>query len=706
MALRKSIVNRFTIVYIVVAVFFFAAVLQMLRIMTIDRAEWLAEAAKLERKDRVEIPERGNMYDTDGNLITATIPYYSLYMDLGIDAYKTAKGKKRYQENIDSLCICLSRKFGDKTPQEYRRMIDAGFIKPNRRLKLYPKKVSYIDLMEIKEFPLFRAGKYKSGFFTEEFANRENLYGSLANRTIGDIYGSGGRGKYGLELAYDSLLAGEPGLSKGHLVGTDRWVFVEEKAAKRGADVYTTIDIEMQDIAETVLREKLDVIKAKNACLVLMEVKTGEIKAMVNLQRCEDGGYTEGWNMAVADLSEPGSTFKTMSLMVALDHNVCDTADTVNINHGVWMFHKSKMTDHNWRKGGYDTLSVAGILAQSSNVGVSRIIDEHYKNDPMKFIDAVKATGFADKLELGIPGTATPTIPTPKSKSWSGVTLPWMSIGYTVQVPPIYTLNFYNAIANGGKMMRPYVVKEIRRDGHTILKNSPEVINSSICKSSTLKKVQGMLEGVIGYGTAKANKSDEFGIAGKTGTAQLGYGQGGVTKHQVSFCGYFPSDKPMYSCIVVVKEPQMAPAAAFMCGDVFKKVAERIYAQEHDKDLADLERWQGDSIQPYNLPRVKAGSRELVEEAMDELDLNYQKDKSDWVSLSKSTEHNELVANARPMLNNLVPNVVGMGAADAVYLLESCGMHVQLYGKGRVIRQSILNGQTIVKGSTIVLTLR
>ena len=706
MALRKSIVNRFTIVYIVVVAFFGLAVLRMLRIMTIERAGWLAEAATLERKDRVDIPERGNMYDADGNLITATIPYYSLYMDLGVDAYKTSKGQKRYQENIDSLCICLSRKFGDKSAQEYRRMIDAAFVKGNRRLKLYPKKVSYIDLMEIKTFPLFSAGKYKSGFFAEEFANRENLYGSLANRTIGDIYGSGGRGKYGLELAYDSLLAGEPGLSKGHLVGTDRWVFVEEKASKRGADIYTTIDIEMQDIAETMLREKLDVIKAKNACLVLMEVKTGEIKAMVNLQRCGDGSYTEGWNMAVADLSEPGSTFKTMSLMVALDHNVCDTADMFNINHGVWMFRTSKMTDHNWRRGGYDTLSVAGILAQSSNVGVSRIIDEYYKNDPMKFIDAVKATGFADKLELGIPGTATPTIPTPKSKSWSGVTLPWMSIGYTVQVPPIYTLNFYNAIANGGKMMRPYLVKEIRRDGHLVLKNNPEVINSSICKSSTLKKVQGMLEGVIEYGTAKSNKSKEFSIAGKTGTAQLGYGKGGVTKHQVSFCGYFPADEPMYSCIVVVKEPQMNPAAAFMCGDVFKKVAERIYAQEREKDIDDLVRWEGDSIQPYNLPRVKAGSRELVEEAMDELDLDYQKDKSDWISLSKSTEYEELVANARPILKNLVPNVVGMGAADAVYLLESCGMHVQVYGKGRVVSQSIMNGQNIVKGSTITLTLR
>ena len=706
MALRKSIVKRFNIACGVVAVFFFLAVLQMLRIMTIDRAEWLNEAAKLERKDRIDIPERGNMYDADGNLITATIPYYSLYMDMGIDAYKTEKGKKRYQENIDSLCICLSRKFGDKSPQEYRRMIDAGFVKPNRRLKLYPKKVSYIDLMEIKNFPLFRAGKYKSGFFAEEFANRENLYGSLANRTIGDIYGSGGRGKYGLELAYDSLLAGEPGLSKGHLVGTDRWVFVEEKAAKRGADIYTTIDIEMQDIAETMLREKLEVIKAKNACLVLMEVKSGEIKAMVNLQRCSDGSYIEGWNMAVADLSEPGSTFKTMSLMVALDHNVCDTADAININNGVWMFHKSKMTDHNWHKGGYDTLTVSGILAQSSNVGVSRIIDEYYKNDPMKFIDAVKATGFADKLELGIPGTATPTIPTPKSKSWSGVTLPWMSIGYTVQVPPIYTLNFYNAIANDGKMMRPYVVKEIRRDGHSILKNSPEVINSSICKSTTLKKVQGMLEGVIEYGTAKSNKSTEFGIAGKTGTAQLGYGHGGVVKHQVSFCGYFPSDKPMYSCIVVVKEPQMAPAAAFMCGDVFKKVAERIYAQEKEKNIADLERWKGDSIQLYNLPRVKAGSREVIEEAMDKLDLDYQKDKSDWIALAKSTEHNGLNVASRPVLNNLVPNVVGMGATDAVYLLENCGLYVQLYGKGRVVSQSIPNGHNIVKGSTITLTLK
>ena len=215
-----------------------------------------------------------------------------------------------------------------------------------------------------------------------------------------------------------------------------------------------------------------------------------------------------------------------------------------------------------------------------------------------------------------------------------------------------------------------------------------------------------MLEGVVKDGTAKSNNTKEFAIAGKTGTAQLGYGHGGVVKHQVSFCGYFPADKPMYSCIVVVKEPQMAPAAAFMCGDVFKKVAERIYAQEKDKDIDELERWQGDSIQPYNLPNVKAGSRAIIEEAMDKLDLNYQKDKSDWISMSKSSEQAGLISKPRPVLNNLVPNVVGMGAADAVYLLESCGMYVQLYGKGRVVSQSIMNGQNIVKGSTITLTLK
>ena len=706
MALRKSIVKRFEIVYWVIVAFFALAVFRMGWIMTVERSSWMAEAKKLEKKEREIVPERGNLYAADGSLITATIPYYNLYMDAKIPYFGTKKGQEFFRENIDSLCICLSQKFKDKSSAEYKDMILKARVAGNRRLKIYSKRVSYLDLMDIKGFPLFRAGSMKSGFYYEESSNRENLYGSLARRTLGDTYGSSGRGQYGLELYYDSLLAGEKGIAKGHLVGRANWVFVPEKEAIRGADIYTTLDIEMQDICETAMRDKLEVIKAKNACVVLMEVKTGEIKAMVNLERAGDGSYFEGRNMAVADMSEPGSTFKTMSLMVALDHGVCDTSDVLNINNGVWMFYNSKMTDHNWHKGGYDSLSVAGILAQSSNVGVSRIIDEYYKKKPMDFINAVLATGFADQLDFGVSGTMRPMITTPDSKLWSGVTLPWMSIGYATQVPPIYTLNFYNAIANGGKMMRPYLVREIKRDGQVLLSNKPEVAKSSICKSSTLKKVQGMLEGVVEYGTAKTIKSEQFAIAGKTGTAQLGYGKGGVVKHQVSFCGYFPADNPMYSCIVVVKEPQMAPAAAFMCGEEFKKVAERIYAKETNLQMEDMERWQSDSLNAYNLPRVKAGAREEVESAMDELDLNYQRNKSDWVVLSKSQDEAKLIADMRPIVDDLVPNVVGMGAIDAVYLMESCGLHVQLQGKGRVVSQSILNGQKAVRGSTVVLKLR
>ncbi len=706
MALRKSIVKRFEIVYWVIVAFFALAVFRMGWIMTVERSSWMAEAKKLEKKEREIVPERGNLYAADGSLITATIPYYNLYMDAKIPYFGTKKGQEFFRENIDSLCICLSQKFKDKSSAEYKDMILKARVAGNRRLKIYSKRVSYLDLMDIKGFPLFRAGSMKSGFYYEESSNRENLYGSLARRTLGDTYGSSGRGQYGLELYYDSLLAGEKGIAKGHLVGRANWVFVPEKEAIRGADIYTTLDIEMQDICETAMRDKLEVIKAKNACVVLMEVKTGEIKAMVNLERAGDGSYFEGRNMAVADMSEPGSTFKTMSLMVALDHGVCDTSDVLNINNGVWMFYNSKMTDHNWHKGGYDSLSVAGILAQSSNVGVSRIIDEYYKKKPMDFINAVLATGFADQLDFGVSGTMRPMITTPDSKLWSGVTLPWMSIGYATQVPPIYTLNFYNAIANGGKMMRPYLVREIKRDGQVLVSNKPEVAKSSICKSSTLKKVQGMLEGVVEYGTAKSIKSEQFAIAGKTGTAQLGYGKGGVVKHQVSFCGYFPADNPMYSCIVVVKEPQMAPAAAFMCGDVFKKIAERIYAKETNLQMEDMERWQSDSLNVYNLPRVKAGAREEVESAMDELDLNYQRNKSDWVVLTKAKDEAKLVADMRPIVDDLVPNVVGMGAIDAVYLMESCGLHVQLQGKGRVVSQSILNGQKAVRGSTVVLKLR
>ena len=556
MALRKSIVNRFTLVYIVIVLAFVLAIARMLSIITVEQEAWMVEAAKLQCANREIKPERGNLFADDGSLITATIPYYNIYMDMKVENYSTEKGRKMFEENIDSLSICLSQKFGDKTPAQYKAMIKKGMLDGKRSLRLYSRRVSYIDLMEIKQFPIIREGTFKSGFYYEELANRENMYGSLANRTLGDVNLEEGTGKYGLEMYYDSLLSGVPGSERGHLVGGGRWAFIEEKAPVHGANIYTTIDIEMQDICETAMREKLAEIDAVSACVVLMEVKTGAIRAMVNLERASDGTYFEGRNMAVSDLSEPGSTFKTMSLMVALDNGVCDTADVLDLNHGLWKFGPRTMKDHNYDRGGYGELTVAEVLAQSSNVGVSRVIDEYYKDKPMDFVNAILDTKFAEQLDFGIPGIARPIIPTKSDKRWSRTTLPWMSIGYEVQVPPVYTLNFYNALANGGKMMRPYLVKEVRRGEQVLMKNEPKVMKESICRKETLGKVQGMLEGVIKYGTGKPMRMKQFDIAGKTGTAQLEYANGKAKGHQITFCGYFPADAPLYSCIVVIKNQQ------------------------------------------------------------------------------------------------------------------------------------------------------
>lgn len=707
MALRASIIKRFKLVSYLICVAFLFAIGRMAYTMTAERTAWIKAGQKQERKNREIVPERGNIYACDGQLMAATIPYYKLYMDLGVEALH-AKGGKLYKENIDSLCIAMSRKFRDRSPAAYRRMFDAAYLKKNRYLRIYPEKISYIDLMEVKQFPLFRLGRNRSGLIDDvEFANRENLYGSMAARTIGNVYGSSGSGQYGLELYYDSLLSGVPGIERGVRAGRT-WVYVPEKEAVNGCDIITTLDVDIQDICEVALRNKLTQIEAENGCLVLMEVKTGQIKAMVNLGRTTSGTYRETRNMAVADMSEPGSTFKAMSLMIALDKGICDTSDVFNINHGRWQFADRVMTDHNWKRGGYDSLTVSEVMAFSSNVGTSRIIQEHFKSNPGEFVDAIMATGFADDMNLEIPGASVPFIPHPKTyKPWNRVTLPWMSIGYNTQIPPVYTLNFYNAIANGGKLMCPYIVQRIEKDGKVIQEKRPHVVNSAICKPSTLHKLQGMLEDVVVYGTARPNRSKEFRIAGKTGTAQLQYGKGkGAVRHQVSFCGYFPADEPVYSCIVVVKEPRMLPSAAFMAGAVFKEVAEKVYAQKVDREIERLPYWAADSAHRANLPLVKAGYRKNIENALDKVDVDYERCSDDWVAVRVAADGTQMAEQPRPVLDNLVPNVVGMGAADALYLMERAGLHVQLYGKGRVRSQSLNPGTNVVRGATVTLQLR
>ncbi|MCB9071286.1 MAG: transpeptidase family protein [Prevotellaceae bacterium] len=691
---HQSILARFAIVYLVMVVLFLLAIYKIVVIQVVEKDKWMAVAERLERPDKKVQANRGNIYSHDGKLMASTIPYYYLYMDTRVEALHMKNGRL-FKDNIDSLSLCLSRKFGDRSAGEYRRYITRAYQAGKGNLLLYPKKITYSELKEIKKFPLFRLGRNKSGLIEREYVKRIKPFGSLASRTIGNIYGEGDKGgQFGLELAYDSLLRGKPGVAKCELLG-NRWVYVPVVEPQDGLDVTTTLDIEMQDIAERALVDKLVEIDAASGCVLLMDVASGEVKACVNMSRVAPGDYREIVNMAVGDMSEPGSTFKTMSLMVLLEKGLVKPTDSVDTGNGKWPMYNRIMTDHNHKTGGYGMLTVTEALANSSNIGVSRLVDAHFADNPSEFVDQLYKMGLGKPMNIEIPGAGRPKIRHPKDKhvNWYKTALPWMSIGYEVQMPPIYTLAFYNAIANKGKYIRPYFVKSISQNGRILETFGTETINSSICSSSTLRDIRMMLQAVVEEGTGKAVHSDYVSIAGKTGTAQLQYGKGQPVTHQVSFCGYFPADKPMYSAIVVIRQPRNGyPSGGLMSGRVFKTIAERVYAQSVQAHMVD-------SI-ASGLPAAKAGKTAALSEVLDELNFDCLSAGETWgrVKISQNYKTEPITVS-----DYHVPNVVGMGAKDAVYLMERVGLRVQLYGRGKVQSQSIQPGVKAMRGQTVSL---
>ncbi len=701
MSIKDKLFFRFLVVCALLLFGFFLVISQMFIIQTVEKDRWMDVSSTLKRRDRSISPNRGNIYTHDKKLISATIPYYTLLMDTRVPALHQNEGKL-YKANIDTLAWSFANYFGNRSKDQYKNMINRAYLAGDGQLKLYPERVSYIDMINVRKFPLIKQGRYRSGFMTREFANRENLYGSLCARTVGNVYGAGQGGQYGLELAYDSVLCGKAGVSRGIRVGTG-WLYETIEEPVEGSDLVTTIDIELQDICDQTLRSMLVKTDADRGCLILMDVKTGAIKASVNLSRVAKGAYDENFNMSVADLSEPGSTFKTMSLMVALEDGVCSLEDSIETYSGEYKFHGVAMTDHNKNRGGYNTITVAEAIAYSSNIGISRVIYEAYKDDPAKFVDAINKTKLTQNMNLEIPGSAVPVIPHPDTyKKWSSVSLPWMSIGYVAQMPPIYTLAFYNAIANGGKLMKPYYVNSIESQGEVIQKFKPQVINNSICSSSTLKDLHKVLELVMTKGTGKVAASDHVRIAGKTGTAQLGYGIGGIVRHQVSFCGYFPADDPKYSAIVVIRRPRIGYASgSTMAGGAFKKMAERVNAHQVKLSINDVTDESADTIVPF----VMSGNTKHTKKVLNYLGLDYEFDDAEWIKVSVN-EDLEYHGKINPVVDDYVPDVRGMGARDAVYLIEKCGMRVQIYGRGRVVRQSVAPKSKVFKGGTVTLIMK
>lgn len=709
---QKNIMLRYTFIVFIMALLAVAVIVKAGIIMFAERQYWKDVADRFV-KENVEIrPNRGNIISADGKLMASSLPEYKIYMDF------QAGGMTKdtmLMNHLSEICKGLHEIFPSKSVQEFRTHILRGRKKKSRHYLLYPKRISYIEYKEVRKLPVLNLSSNRGGLHAEAFNQRKKPFGSLAMRTLGDMFPDMAQGaKNGLELTYDSILRGYNGITHRQKV-MNKYLNIVDKPAVDGCDIITTIDVDMQDIAEKALVDQLKNLEALSGVAVVMEVESGEVKANVNMTRGNDGNYYEMRNLAVSNLMEPGSTFKTASIMVALEDGYITPDYVVDTGTGQVKMHGSWMKDWNWYKGGYGAIDVTRIMEVSSNVGVSSIIDKFYKDNPQKFVDGLKRMSIDTPLNLGFTGEASPRIWGPKEREsikgalpWSKTTLPWMSIGYETMIPPIYILNFYNAIANNGTMVRPKFVKAISKNGEMLEEFPTEIINPKICSDSTLHMMHTILRKVVSEGLAKPAGSKQFSVSGKTGTAQIsqgksGYKSGGVS-YLVSFCGYFPSEAPKYSCIVSIQIPHGPASGGLQAGSVFSRIAERVYAKHLYLDLATAK----DSTSVL-VPDVKQG--DLSEAALVLNELNIRHNGTDlaagihpvWGKATHTTENVDL--KEQKFNKGLVPNVIGMGAKDAVFLLEKKGLRVQLSGVGRVKGQSLQPGSFLRKGQTITLTL-
>lgn len=706
--IQKKIMLRYSFIILIMVLVGIAIVFKAGVIMFAERQYWKDVADRFVKENVTVRPNRGNIISSDGQLMASSLPEYKIYMDFKAGGIHKDTLLIKY---LDSICDGLHQIFPDKSKAEFKSHILKGRKKGSRYYLLYPKRISYIQYKEAKSLPVFNMSKNRGGFHEQAFNQRKKPFGSLAMRTLGDMYSDVTLGaKNGLELQYDSILKGKEGITHRQKV-RNQYLNIVDISPVDGCDIITTIDVGMQDIAEKALVDKLKEINGNVGVAILMEVATGDIKAIVNMTKCNDGVYREIRNNAVSDMMEPGSTFKTASIMVALEDGYITPDQEVDTKNGVYTMYGRQMKDHNWHRGGYGVIDITKVLMVSSNIGVSRVIDENYHNQPEKYVEGLYKLGIATPLNLDIPGAAKkPNIRKPTKENWYKTALPWMSIGYETQVPPMNTLAFYNAIANNGKMVKPRFVKSIVKDGEVVEDIPVEVLNPAIASPKTIEQIQIILEKVVSQGLGKPAGSDQFHVSGKTGTAQVSKGTGGyktgTTQYLVSFCGYFPSEAPKYSCIVAIQKSGLPASGGMMAGSVFSKIAERVFAKHLAKDLKEAK----DSTAILT-PDVKHGDLVATSYVLEKIDIKTAGESIDkkaskpvWGSITH--EPNTSISLASKEINEKrVPNVVGMGAKDAVYLLESLGLRVQISGMGKVKSQSILAGNTLQKGKTIQLRL-
>ncbi len=686
-----------------------AIVFQSFKIQVYEGPELRQLADSLTIVSRSIEAERGNIYSEDGSLLSTSLPFFEIRMDFKSEPMTD----EIFNANVDSFAYMLGTKIGNKSIAEYKAELIANRQKGNRYY-LIKRNVTYPTLKEMYDWPFFKLGRYKSGMIVLQKNKRITPFGILAERTIGfkritpnpGIAGRMDTIRVGIEGRFDEYLAGVEGqmlmqrISGGVYIPLNGKGNIEPKA---GYDVEMTLDINIQDVTESALKKALVSANADNGTAVVMEVKTGKIKPIANLTYRKDlGRYIEYYNYAVGANTEPGSTFKLMSLAALIDDGYIKDINTemVDIEGGVKDYADRTMRDvHIFYK---DTISVKEAFAHSSNVGISKLVSGYYGDKPSKFYDKLIDMHLGNPVGIEIVGEQTPVIHPPSE--WSLVSMPWMSTGYEVQLSPLQTLAFYNAVANNGKMMKPYLVSAIKEFDKPVQKFNPIVIDKSVVSESTIKQLKLALEAVFTEGSAKSLQSDgQLKMAGKTGTAQIADANAGYEKktYQASFAGYFPAEQPLYSCIVLINNPRNGYYGGSIAGPVFAEIANKIYANGVEMHNSVQSK---PLVADFTIPRLGNIAAEDAKVIYNKLGFSFHTDiNADYGIAVK--QNNAMTLQANNLVDGLVPNVVGMDLKDALYVAENAGLKVQVFGTGKVKKQSLKAGQNFNKGQTLTLEL-
>ncbi len=710
---RSDTLWRTYLCYFLILLVGVAIIVKIIIVQAKDSKELQDMAEK--REYRVETLEasRGIIFSSDDQVMAISVPYYDVFFDYqAVDSTVLA-------ENIDSLCIQMAQLFPKRNPAEWKEFFAIGMAKKSRYYKI-GLNVTQAELRQMQQFVIFNRGIYKGGLITQKKIKREHPYKDLAGLMLGMANEEKGY-YFGLEGAYNDYLKGQDGRRLVRRIHHGGWIPVnsdDDVDAQNGDDIITTFDIKLQDIVENALRNTLTENKAEQGCAILMDVETGYVKALANLRlNHETNVYEESYNVALAERYEPGSVFKIASMVVLLSQKDVNLDDKVNIGTGPIKFSNRTMKDdHSFAQGGICT--VQEVIEQSSNKGTAVLINKNYATHPEKYVEGLYALGLNKKIGTGINGEAQPVIKHPDDKTkdgrklWSKVSLPWMSIGYEVNVTPMHLITLYNAIANGGRMMKPQFVTEIRRGSQTVKEFEPIVLNECIAGPEAIQKLRTMLEGVVIRGTAKRQfQGCVVNVAGKTGTAQYydrvqgyAYHEPGIGRklYNTTFVGYFPAEKPRYSCIVMVSRARgRFWAAGSVSAPGFREIAEKVYAMR-------IGTHEDDTLAPVspvsNEPIIVRHSKEAsylngIDNPFNDYAIN-----GDWVTVQK-TENGETDLRTAQLQPNLVPNLVGMDITDAVYLLENMGVKTEFTGQGTVKEQSLHAGDTLKANSIICLKL-